>query len=79
MHREGKINLLSIKNNPHLLKVRFIDGSYNACPLSMRAALSGLQLAPSPILDLPGRKVAIIGDMLELGDPSKKGEMISTI
>ena len=45
----------------------------------MRAALSGLQLAPYPILDLPGRKVAIIGDMLELGDPSKKGELISMI
>ena len=79
LHREGKNNLLSIKHNPYLFKVRFIDGSYNACPLSMRAALSGLQLAPSPILDLPGRKVAIIGDMLELGDPSKKGEMISII
>ncbi len=40
-----------------------IDDSYNASPGSMRAALEVLQLAPHGSL-----KVAVLGDMLELGD-----------
>lgn len=42
-----------------------VDESYNANPASMRAALSvlgGMQAAA------PGRKIAVLGDMLELGD-----------
>ncbi len=43
--------------------ITLIDESYNANPASMRAALENLSLYP------PGRrKVAVIGDMLELGD-----------
>ncbi len=38
-----------------------IDESYNANPASMRAALALLASAP-------GRKLAALGDMLELGD-----------
>ena len=42
-----------------------IDESYNANPVSMRAALALLGAAkPGP----GGRRVAVIGDMLELGD-----------
>jgi UDP-N-acetylmuramoyl-tripeptide--D-alanyl-D-alanine ligase len=37
-----------------------IDDAYNANPASMRAALSLLEAAP-------GRKLAVLGDMLELG------------
>ena len=40
--------------------VKLLDDSYNANPLSMRVALKILS-------KLPGRKVAILGDMLELG------------
>ncbi len=37
-----------------------IDDCYNANPMSMRAAIDELALAP-------GRRVAVLGDMLELG------------
>ena len=41
-----------------------IDESYNANPASMRAALALLAAAkPGP----KGRRIAVIGDMLELG------------
>ena len=41
-----------------------VDESYNASPASMRAALAGLAAAvPAP----GGRRLAVLGDMLELG------------
>jgi UDP-N-acetylmuramoyl-tripeptide--D-alanyl-D-alanine ligase len=42
-----------------------IDESYNANPVSMRAALQLLAEAPLPAIF--GRRIAILGDMLELG------------
>jgi UDP-N-acetylmuramoyl-tripeptide--D-alanyl-D-alanine ligase len=41
-----------------------IDESYNANPTSMRAALALLGQAP---VARPGRRIAVLGDMLELG------------
>ena len=41
-----------------------IDESYNANPASMRAAIANLALAP---VEAGGRRVAVLGDMLELG------------
>ncbi|MGI8803762.1 MAG: UDP-N-acetylmuramoyl-tripeptide--D-alanyl-D-alanine ligase, partial [Solirubrobacteraceae bacterium] len=41
--------------------VTVVDDCYNANPMSMRAALEELQLTA------PGRRVAVLGDMLELG------------
>ncbi len=46
-----------------------IDESYNANPSSMRAALSLLAQAP---IGAQGRRIAVLGDMLELG-PSGPG------
>ncbi|MEK7170785.1 MAG: cyanophycin synthetase [Patescibacteria group bacterium] len=55
---EGRLQLKDLGD------VKLLDDSYNANPLSMKAALSVLS-------KLPGRKVAILGDMLELGPDEK--------
>ncbi len=49
--------------------VAIVDESYNANPASMRAALSTLGLAPR---DTYSRRVAVVGDMLELGAEGPK-------
>lgn len=56
---KGRLNLIEIKG------VRFIDDTYNANPLSMRQALGVLRDFPSR-----GRKILVMGDMLELGAKS---------
>lgn len=47
--------------------VRWINDAYNANPDSMRVALQALATWPSQ-----GRRVAVLGDMLELGDESER-------
>ena len=62
-YRSGdmRLNIFSIDNN-----IKVIDDVYNASPDSMKAAIEILK-------DLgEGRKIAILGDMLELGDYSQK-------
>ena len=46
-----------------------IDESYNANPASMKAALELLAAAP---VHGAGRRIAVLGDMLELGDHAAK-------
>jgi UDP-N-acetylmuramoyl-tripeptide--D-alanyl-D-alanine ligase len=48
--------------------VTILDDSYNAAPASMRAALAVLA-------GLPGRRVAVLGEMLELGDGHELGHL----
>lgn len=50
-------------------EITLIDESYNANPVSMRAALALLKATPVPE---GGRRVAVLGDMLELGPQSQK-------
>lgn len=49
--------------------VTLIDESYNANPASMRAAISLLAASAS---DSRTRRIAVLGDMLEMGDHSQK-------
>jgi hypothetical protein len=58
--RRGKS--YQLKNN-----IILVDESYNANPLSMRAALQSFIERPTP-----GRKIIVLGDMRELGPDSPK-------
>ena len=56
-------------------EITLIDDSYNANPASMRAALAAL--AAAPVKDgigrvVQGRRIAFLGDMLELGPQEKE-------
>jgi UDP-N-acetylmuramoyl-tripeptide--D-alanyl-D-alanine ligase len=60
----GKQHLLALKNG----QITLIDESYNANPASMRAALEILGTAK---LNSNGRRIAVLGEMLELGANSQ--------
>ena len=55
-------------------EITLLDDAYNANPVSMRAAMSSLAAA-QPAGN--GRRIAVLGDMLELGEtaPSKHAEL----
>ncbi len=61
----GQRRVIETKEGP----VAIVDESYNANPASMRAALSTLGLAPRSAYK---RRVAVLGDMLELGPEGPK-------
>jgi len=53
---KSRLNLIKLSD------IRFIDDTYNSNPLSLRQALEALRS-----LNIIGRKIFIMGDMLELG------------
>jgi len=61
MKGRGQLVSLHLAGGPALL----IDESYNASPASMRAAMA---VAGRSNLGQNGRRIAVLGDMLELGD-----------
>jgi UDP-N-acetylmuramoyl-tripeptide--D-alanyl-D-alanine ligase len=56
---KSRLNLIEVKG------IRFIDDTYNSNPLSMKQALGLLKSFP-----VKGRKILVMGDMLELGSLS---------
>ena len=66
-----RIGLFETKGAPHRMEmvtidgVQFIDDTYNASPLAMKNAIDFLA-------GRIGKKLAILGDMLELGDEADK-------
>lgn len=68
MIRQGIMETQSLSGRSHLIKTEknlVIDDCYNANPMSMRAAIELLSYANT-------RRVAILGDMFELGDNSDR-------
>ena len=61
----GQRTVLSMRGGTLTL----IDESYNANPASMRAALAVLGQTP---VTRPGRRIAVLGDMRELGDRAEE-------
>ena len=59
----------SVLRHPSGREIVLIDESYNANPVSMKAALELLADASVPE---GGRRIAVLGDMLELGEHSQK-------
>jgi UDP-N-acetylmuramoyl-tripeptide--D-alanyl-D-alanine ligase len=70
----GRLQALPGRGRRHGLAWRggtltLIDESYNASPAAMRAALSVLSITEPPA---GGRRIAVLGDMLELGDAAER-------
>jgi UDP-N-acetylmuramoyl-tripeptide--D-alanyl-D-alanine ligase len=63
---KGRLNVVTIND------IRFIDDTYNSNPLSLRVALETLSQIPSK-----GRKILVMGDMLELGRQSKQLHLLA--
>lgn len=75
---EGLKNLRPEKHRMEVKKAKneaiILDDCYNANPLSMKAALNVLKDLPTPLAG--GRKIAVLGEMRELGAISKEAHRV---
>ncbi|MGJ4994208.1 UDP-N-acetylmuramoyl-tripeptide--D-alanyl-D-alanine ligase [Bradyrhizobium sp. HKCCYLS3077] len=70
----GQVGIMTGRGVEQMIgDIVLIDDSFNGNPASMAAALDSLQARP-----VRGRRIAVIGDMLELGDeaPAYHAEMV---
>ena len=65
----GAREVISLDMVDDHLSLTLIDDAFNASPLSMAAALDGLATSQPKA---PGQRIAILGDMLELGTDENK-------
>ena len=72
--RDGSGNFLDISFKKELkkIKIRVIDESYNCNPTSLNASFDIMKYANFSVKSNFSRKIAILGDMLELGSNEKK-------
>ena len=72
--RNGRGRFLDISFNKNLkkIKIRIIDESYNCNPSSLNASLEILKYVKFGTTTKNSRKIAILGDMLELGIKEKE-------
>ncbi|MCY4306545.1 MAG: UDP-N-acetylmuramoyl-tripeptide--D-alanyl-D-alanine ligase [Aestuariivita sp.] len=71
----GAYEIIQLDPSDRRLRLMLIDDSYNANPASMTASLSMLVNVhefPGGGEELSGRRIAILGDMLELGSKEKQ-------
>ena len=61
----GRTHVINLNHG----KATLLDDSYNANPLSVKAALRRLSMAPVPI---DGKRIAVLADMQELGHKSEE-------
>ena len=73
----GEVGIMTGRGvEQHIGEIVLIDDSFNGNPASMAAALDSLQARP-----VRGRRIAVIGDMLELGDeaPAYHADMVGHV
>ena len=68
----GAVRAVRVKTAKTAINITLIDDSYNANPASMRGALHHLASMPNK-----NRRVAILGDMLELDAPEAKHQALA--
>ncbi len=68
---QGRGGCFRIILDPEFPPIQIIDDAFNANPVSMKAAFDVLAARASPADPGKGRKIAVLGDMLELGRDAK--------
>lgn len=73
---EKQVGQLRLIVAPGLRDTTLVDDTYNASPESMLAALTLLEDIARQAVDTPHRAIAVLGDMLELGNYEERGHRL---